>query len=256
MGAMARLFYDARAHRLGVALRGYLLLFERREPPAYSQIAGLRLLVIFVVLELIVGPRTPALDWLGLSPPAWLRVPALLATSVLAVRLLAKVELADIGFLAWRQWTATEKLYFVQVVLLANALFIVTYGGQLEGLRERHDVWPAALAIAAIEFLWGFYQEVNYRGILQTALTRRFGSIRGPLAANVVFTFGPLHFYHFTAARPWSSTALMLSVVFCIGLFFSFIFQRTRNIWLVGTFHGIGNAYMNGATRIADLLAY
>ena len=115
--------------------------------------------------------------------------------------------------------------------------------------------WPAAAVIAAVELLWGFYQEVNYRGILQTELTRRLGNVWGPLAANLLYTFGPLHFYHFTSARSLASIAVIFAATFSIGLFFAFIFNRTRNIWLVGVFHGIGNAYTNGAAEIASLLS-
>jgi membrane protease YdiL (CAAX protease family) len=131
-----------------------------------------------------------------LAPPVWLRVPILLAISVLAVRLWAKVSFSDIGFLSWRNWSTTEKLYFAQVVILANAIFIVVYSQPLGFLQGRFDVWPAVAAIFVVEFIWGFYQEFNYRGILQTELTRRFGGVWGPLTANVVFTLGPLHFYH------------------------------------------------------------
>ena len=255
MRKVGSLFYDTGTHRLGAALRGHLLLFDRREPPGYPAAAGARLLVLFVVLELIVGPRGHGLAWLGLSAPASLRVPLLLATSIVAIRLFARMPLADVGFVAWRNWTPTEKLYFVQVVLLANVAFALAYAGQLESLRQRRDLWPAAAPIAALEFLWGFYQELRYRGILQTELTRRFGNVAGPLIANAAFTFGPLHFYHFDTATPSLSRAMIFAAIFCIGLLFSFIFQRTRNLWLVGTFHGIGNAYINGAATLTHSLS-
>jgi membrane protease YdiL (CAAX protease family) len=46
---------------------------------------------------------------------------------------------------------------------------------------------------------------------------------------------------------------MILAATFSIGLFFAFIFHRTRKIWLIGVFHGIGNAYMNGVAKIALL---
>ena len=253
MSGIAKLVYDSRTRRLGPFLRGHILDFDRRDAPTYSSTTGVRLFVIFLVLEFVLGPRIPILTWLGRTPPVWLRVPLLLALSVLAVRLWAKVSFSDIGFLPWRKWTATEKLYFAQVVIVANAIFIAVCSQQLGFLQERPGIWPAVAAIAAVEFLWGFYQEFNYRAILQTELTRRFGGVWGPLAANVVFTFGPLHFYHLTSTSSWPSITMILAATFSIGLFFAFIFRRTRNIWLVGVFHGIGNAYMNGAAKIALL---
>ena len=253
MSEIAKLFYDSRTRRLGPLLRGHILAFERREAPAYPSTTGFRLLVIFLILEFVVGPRIHILSWFGLTLPVWLGVPFLLATSVLAVRLWARVSFSDIGFLPWQKWTATEKLYFAQVVIIANAIFIALYSRQFRLLQERFDLWPAVAAIAAVEFLWGFYQEFNYRGILQTELTSRFGGVWGPLAANVVFTLGPLHFYHLTSSTSWLSTALIVAATFGIGLFFALVFHRTRNIWLVGVFHGIGNVYMNGAAKIALL---
>ncbi len=253
MSTITGLFYDSQARRVGPFLRGHFLLFERSERPAYSPATGLRLLAVFLILEFVMGPRFGLLSWLGVAlPPPGLRVTLLLATALLAVRLGAKASFSDIGFLAWRKWTATERLYFAQVVLLAMGAFVALHFRQIQRLPGG---WLAAAGIVAVELLWGFYQEVNYRGILQTELTRRLGSTWGPLAANVVFTFGPLHFYHFTAARPWSSTAAILAATFGIGLIFAFIFHRTRNVWLVGVMHGIGNAFVNGGAALAALLA-
>jgi uncharacterized protein len=254
MAAVAGLFWDSRARRLGPLLRGHLLLFDQRDPPPYLASTGLRLLVLVVMLELVIGPRAHLLGWLGLDLPRWLRVPLLLALALLAVRYWAKASLRDIGFQPWRAWTATEKLYFPQVVLIGNAVFLAVYARQLAPLARESSAWAGAAAILGVELLWGFYQEVVYRGILQTELTRRLGPVWGPLLANLAYTFGPLHFYHLTSARPWTAIAGVLLATFAIGLFFAFVFHRTRNVWLVGTLHGIGNAYMNGAARIAALL--
>lgn len=254
--SFAGLFYDARERRLGPLLRGHLLLYDRREAPAYSAATGWRLLGIFVVLELVVGPRAHGLTWLGLAtPPRWLTIALLLAVAVLAARFWAKAGSTDVGFLPWRQWTATEKLYLAQIVVAAPALFAAVHGGTLGGLLGRPAGWRVVAAVVAVELLWGFYQEVNHRGILQTELTRRFGSIWGPLAANLVYTIGPLHLYHFGVARPWPATAAILAATFGIGLVFAFIFRRTRNVWLVGLMHGIGNAFVNGGASFAAMLA-
>ena len=48
---------------------------------------------------------------------------------------------------------------------------------------------------------------------------------------------------------------MILAATFSIGVVFAFIFHRTRNVWLVGIFHGIGNAYTNGASEIAGLFS-
>jgi CAAX protease family protein len=186
------------------------------------------------------------------TPPApRLRIILLLAVSVLVARLWAKASFSDIGFLPWRKWTATERLYFAQVLLLAAAIFIAVNIQRLSLFLGRFGAWTTATVIA-IELLWGFYQEVNYRGILQTELARRLG-VWGSLVANLVYTFGPLHFYHFTSERSWASTVAILAATFGIGLVFAFIFHRTRNLWLVGLMHGIGNAFVNGSANLASM---
>jgi len=254
MAAMARLFWDSEARRPGPLLRGHLLLFEQREAPSYSARTGLRLLVIVAVLEIVVGPRAHLLSWLGLDLAAGVRVPLLLAASILLTTFWARAKPGDVGFQPWRSWTMTEKLYFPQVVLLANGIFIAAYSTQLAPLARHPEAWRAAATLFAVQLLWGFYQEVNYRGILQTELTRRFGNRWGPLAANLAYTLGPLHLYHLASSRSPAAIALVLGATFAIGLFFAFVFHRTRNVWLVGVFHGIGNAYINGAAAIAVLV--
>jgi membrane protease YdiL (CAAX protease family) len=92
---------------------------------------------------------------------------------------------------------------------------------------------------------FGFYQEVVYRGILQSEFVRRWGALIGILSANVFYTFGPLHWYYFAAQR--SLAVPMFASTFAIGLFFGFLFWRSGNLWIVAVIHGIGNAYIVGS---------
>ena len=88
-------------------------------------------------------------------------------------------------------------------------------------------------------------QELVYRGILQTELVRRWGSILGILVSNFLFTFGPLHFYHFSHGV--SGRALpVFTGVFLMGLFFGVLFRRSGNLAIVGILHGLGNCYIDG----------
>jgi membrane protease YdiL (CAAX protease family) len=97
--------------------------------------------------------------------------------------------------------------------------------------------------VVAVNFLWGFYQELAYRGMLQTELTRRFGATAGVLLANAAYTFGPLHFYHFAGASPIA----MFAALFAIGLYFGVLRHRSGNLWMPAVFHGIGTAWILGA---------
>jgi membrane protease YdiL (CAAX protease family) len=215
--------------------RGHLLLFDRRDlPPAVGARAALRLLLIVVLLEGLIGPRFELLKILRLpDPPAWMRIAILLALALLLVRFAARISFRQAGFFPWREWGATEKSYFLQVVVIGSAAGFVLLGPRLQ---------PAFFATA---LLWGFYQELIYRGILQTALVSRMGAVAGILVGNLLFTFGPLHFYYFF------HTPLpvgMFAAIFAIGLFFAVLFHRSHNLWIVATFHGLGTAFILSAT--------
>lgn len=217
-------------------LRGHFLLFEARPLASYPARAGLRLLAAFLVLEAVIGPRFHLLTLLGLPQPApWMRVLALLALAIALVKLFARLDLPAIGLIAWREWSVVEKSYFVQVIVLANLVFALV-------VRDARFDAPGWAFVAAVNFVWGFYQEVAYRGMLQTELTRRFGAIAGVLLANAAYTFGPLHFYHFAGASP----VAMFAAIFAIGLFFGVLRHRSGNLWMPAVFHGIGTAWILG----------
>jgi membrane protease YdiL (CAAX protease family) len=210
--------------------RGHFLLFEPKERTALDARAALRLLIAFVVLEGLIGPRFEGPRLLGLpDPPAWLRIAILFALALLLVRFLARVPFRRLGFIAWREWGATEKSYFVQVVVIFSAVGVLLLGSRLR---------PEFFAIALV---WGFYQELVYRGILQAALVSRMGAVAGILVGNLLFTFGPLHFYYFLQKPP---ALAMFAAIFAMGLFFAVLFHRSGNLWIPATFHALGSAFI------------
>lgn len=217
-------------------LRGHFLLFDNHPAVQNDSAAGFRLLILAVALEAIrfglVRLFYPALPLLVL-------VPLLLAVALLAIRFLAALRFSQIGFRPWREWTATEKSYFVQVLVIANVVFPLVFAARLQAILSR----PNALSIIAAVFVpylfYGFYQEVVYRGMLQSELVRRWGAFAGILVANILYTFGPLHWNY------WSPVNLpMFASIFAIGLFFGVLFHRSGNLWIVAVIHGIGNAYI------------
>jgi membrane protease YdiL (CAAX protease family) len=232
----------------GVHWRGHALRFEPRSAPGYEAPAGMRLLLVFLVLEGVLGPRLSLLTWLRLPvPPVWVRVPVLLAVALLSVRFIARLKLAQIGLHPWRRWNATEKSYFIQLLVIANFVFAVLFADRLRAILTGPSLLSRVGTVLVPYFLWGFYQEVMYRGILQTELVRRWGPLRGILVSNCLFTFGPLHFYHFAHTSP---PAPVFAGIFAIGLFFALVFWRSGNLWLVAVSHGIGNTYIDGTQQL------
>ncbi|HKW02471.1 MAG TPA: CPBP family intramembrane glutamic endopeptidase [Vicinamibacterales bacterium] len=224
--------------RLGALWRGHAFLFDKPPArPAYGEAAGRRLLLIVIGLEALRLARA-RLELAYL--PLWLEMVVYLGLAVAAVRV-AGVRWSDVGFNRWVNWNATEKSYLVQVVILLNIVFVVLFGDRLRAaLADPSVVWRIFIPY----FIFGFYQEVIYRGMLQTELVRRWGAVRGILASNALFTFGPLHYAYF-----WSGVSVavpMLAGIFAIGLVFAMVFHRTANVWIAGTMHAFGNAYAVG----------
>jgi membrane protease YdiL (CAAX protease family) len=96
---------------------------------------------------------------------------------------------------------------------------------------------------------FGFYQEVVYRGMVQSALVRRWGAAAGVLVANLLYTFGPLHLSTFRA--PAARALPMFAGIFAIGLLFGILYRRSGNLWIVAVFHAIGNAYILWSVKLA-----
>ena len=220
-------------------LRGHLLQFDRRSAPAYEAGVGWRLFVTAVVLEAV---RLVAVRWLSPVVPLPLLLPALLALSLVLIPAGTGVTLTQLGLRPWREWSATETSYFVQVVIIANVVFLAVFAGRIATRMEHPGfalgVWNEFVPCLA----FGFYQELVYRGLIQVEAERRWGPVVGVVLANLVFTFGPLHSNHFSS--PASAAVPMFASIFAIGLLFGAVYQRSRNLWLVAVFHAIGNAWM------------
>lgn len=220
-------------------LRGHLLLFDRRPTPASISHVGVRLLLAGAVAEIV---RLAAVRWLYPGIPLWLLLPALLGFALLVVPRIAGVRLSQLGLRPWRDWTTTERSYFLQVVVIANVVFPAVLAAA-RGNRAAPPGIAGSLWNVFVPYLFfGFYQELVYRGTVQLELVRRWGAPIGIFVANVLYTFGPLHWYYFVSQG--SPHASMFTAIFVIGLFFGVLYERSGNLWIVATFHAIGNAYI------------
>jgi len=228
--------------RMLVHLRGHVLLFDDKPACQYDASTGTRLLFIVVLLEAV---RLAAVKWFHPLVPLLILVPFLLGCALLSVRFGAGLTLSQIGLYPWREWTAVEKSYFVQLVIIANIVFPFVFATRLRAILDQPSALRTMATIFVPYLLFGFYQEVVYRGMLQSELVRRWGAFIGILASNILYTFGPLHSYYFSSRV--SLAVPMFAAIFAIGLFFGILFRRSRNLWIVAVIHGIGNAYIVGS---------
>lgn len=221
----------------GSLWKGHFFLFDKAATRStHGESAGARLLIYTLLLEAF----RVALNATRL--PLSIRAPLYLALALLAIQRGVRVAWSDIGFRRWSDWNRTEKSYFVQVVIFANVVFGSVFAAglkaQLGGPDAASVIW---LVFVPLLFL-GFYQEVVYRGMLQTELVRRCGPVAGVLVANVLYTFSPGHYDYFSSPR--AVAVPMFAAIFAMGLVFSMVYRRSGNLWIVAVMHALGNAYI------------
>lgn len=224
-------------------IAAHLLRFGRPARAAYDDATGVRLLLVFAVVGLMLQPGLRFLARAaGLGQQPWVPlaiIGVLLLATVLGVRRFARVERSAIGLQPWAEWTLREKLYVWTVTPMAVVSFIILFRDHLARLVAAHG-WNEFLLISVpTGLLWGAVQELLYRGLLQTELVRRLGVATGVLIANLLFVFGPLHFNHWRIGTGEPPRWGLLLAIFAIGGFFGVLYRRSGNLWIPMLFHGI-----------------
>ena len=234
--------------------RGQLFLFDKPSAQSWSQIQGITLLGLVALLELLLRPLVGfALQGTGFKNAHWhqaIFTLSILLAAVLLTLKVAKISFEELGLKRWRNWTKTEQHYFVQTLALTVAIFSLINLGELKSIVSGGKLAENILFLLLPQIVWGFYQEFVYRGLLQSELVRRWGAVKGILVSNLLFTFGPLHFYHFSEARHHPGHLWIFAGIFGIGLFFGFVYHRSGNLWIIGVLHGIGDFFIDGLGRI------
>src|SRR6266850_6017283 len=257
MNIVRRIFVDCETSQVHPFWRGQLLLFDQPRVRTISSQHGSRLLLVFFFLEVIVRPLLAAgTRWLQISEDWWwplVQMGLLTALVCWLVISFAKVSLSQLGLYSWLHWSRTERFYFLQIVPIAIFVFSFFVSAELKVLWARPDLWKIGSVIFVTKMIWGFYQEFLYRGLLQNELVRRWGTLKGVLVSNLVFTFGPLHAYHFWAAQRNPSHLWRFAAVFGIGLFFAILLKRSGNLWIVGIMHGLGDWFIDGLAQLSRM---
>jgi uncharacterized protein len=236
--------------RLAPFWSGYVLRFDSKRNEPYPNGAGMRILWSCLLLEVLVRlPLREAVRLLGLSHMIWPRlvlVSTLLALTVVLTRFWIRLPFRRIGLPRWSDWTSAEKWFFPQILAVALLCFVPARWNELCALPSVPG-WPQLTFLVFVQqTIWGFYQEYVYRGLLQTELVQRSGATAGILASNLLFTFGPLHAYHFSKAINNPAHLWIFPAIFAVGLYFGALFHRSRNLWIVGLLHGVGDFFIDG----------
>jgi uncharacterized protein len=257
MNTARNIFIDPQTSQLRPFWRSQLFLFDNPSAPVYSAREGSKLLLVFLLLEAIVRPLFAAgSQWLSVTEKIWWPLVQVTSLTILVCWLVtsfARVPLSQLGLYSWFRWSKTEKFYFLQTIPLAIIIFSFFTSASLKVLWTRADLWEIALFNFVPRMIWGVYQEILYRGLLQTELVRRWGTRMGLLVGNLIFTFGPLHAYHFLTAQGNPSHLWIFAAIFSIGLLFAILYQRSGNLWIIGIMHGLGDWFIDGLAQVSKL---
>ena len=257
MNIARKIFFDSETSRISPFWRGHLFLFDQPQAPTFSSQQGTRLVLVFLFSEVIVRPLfAVGARWLAIADRNWWPLIKVSFLTVLVCGLViyfAGVRLSQLGLYSWLRWSKTEKFYFLQILPVSIIVFSFFTSASLKALWARPNLWEIGFFIFVQQMIWGFYQEVLYRGVLQTELVRRWGTLTGILISNLVFTFGPLHAYHFLAAQENPSHLWIFLAIFSIGLLFAILFKRSGNLWIVGVMHGLGDWFIDGLARVSRM---
>ena len=160
---------------------------------------------------------------------------------------IGKTKLSQVGIFSWQNWNKENKWMLFIVTPIVVIIFSFVFFLRIAALINHSGLLVMGSIVLLREFLYGFYQEFLYRGILQTVLVKRWGAWIGIVVGNLVFTFGPEHF-HF-----YKTNFTSFVFIFCLGLLFSFLFYRFKNLVTIGVWHGIGNVFIDGLAILISM---
>lgn len=226
---------------LPVVLAVLLFYFNKKVRPLYHPDQGRDMLIIAIVFEIIrlgIFFYKSNLDYQNILSTGITAV-VLLGMIFLVTRFF-QIKLKDIGLNNLQQWNRYEIIYFVLMVPIAIGIFYY-FTQEKFNTSLQENGWSIMIITFVFYLCWGFYQEWIYRGFIQTELTRRYNATIAIILANIVFTFGPLHFYHL-----YHGNYLIVAATFAIGLIFGFLYHRSYNLWIIGILHGIGTWFLVG----------
>ncbi|HEV8512797.1 MAG TPA: hypothetical protein VGQ59_05955, partial [Cyclobacteriaceae bacterium] len=133
---------------------GQILQFDAKPSTVYNSIAGAKLLILFFIMEGILGPRLAFASWLGIPvPDVTIRIPALLLLALILVRSFAGIKFSQIGLYSWRYWSATERWYFIQTIILVNIIFCMILLSKLKVVLTQPALWSTAMDVLLIHLL-------------------------------------------------------------------------------------------------------
>lgn len=178
----------------------------------------------------------------------------LLVMTALVFFLMKKVEKREFNWSAiGLEWKNKSLIYFGAGIVLVTVLKAISIGvsllqgtARISSLNTAELFTGPVLKYLVLFLAWvmlnGFWQEIVFRGYLQTRCVERYGVVAGVLIATVYFVL--VHFVDRTLDPLW--VIVMIIMFILLGL----MYHQTKSLYLVGAVHGMIN-YFSG---VLDLL--
>ncbi len=149
----------------------------------------------------------------------------------------------------------TSIKYFLIGLFLGTLFTVVTIaGGLIQGSIQFHPLKIAEVftwtnvKFMILFFVWamlnGFWQELIFRGYLQTRVVEKINPTVAILTVTLYFVL--IHFIDRTLTFRWVILGTLLFIII------SLMFHHTKSLWLVGAIHGMIN-YLN---PVAELIGF
>lgn len=162
------------------------------------------------------------------------------------------VLIATVPFFLMKEWrnlltikrTKDNQLFLVLGILGSVLFFGLQQWEEINVIRQENlgqyvPLWlVTGLAV-------GFGQELTFRGLIYTALFRKYGIIWAVVISTLCFALGSIHsvrLYTYFENNYILETLLLLGIFILAGLFFVWVRIKTNNILIPAIIHGIGNA--------------
>jgi len=209
-----------------------------------------RFIIIFILMIIIQPVLSFLIDQLIFKKYHFLiliqQIILIFLLSLFVIKI-GKTKLSQVGIFSWQNWNKENKWMLFIVTPIVIIIFSFVFFLRIAALINHSELLVVGSIVLLREFLYGFYQEFLYRGILQTVLVKRWGAWIGIVVSNLVFTFGPEHFHFYKT----NFTGFVF--MFCLGLLFSFLFYRFKNLTTIGIWHGIGNVFIDGLAILISM---
>ena len=136
-------------------------------------------------------------------------------------------------------------LYLLLSGLSIAAVWMLT--GSAQGF-SLNPYWAVNLAVSlplnfALSFTAFLGEEYGWRGFLQGELTERFGRRKGVILLGLLWGLWhlPLNLFYYSPQTSLQSIIGQLAGCVGMGIFFGWVYLRTRNVWAVTAAHFLNN---------------